>query len=287
MKSYDDRINEIQSNEVRIMREWNQYPLSLVVSHQNTPSHFNTYQNSYNHPKYSQQVIQEQELILQEQEEELQVNKGLEKVLLVEAQGNAYQADDLDAYDSECDDITTAKVALMANLSHYDSDVLSENEVTSDSNIIPYSQYLIKTQNAAVQDTNSSAQQDAMILSMFKQLSNQVTNCNKVNKDNLIANESLSAELERYKERIRPIVYDGSVITKETNVISIANSEETLMLEEESRYKMLLKQNFGKHFVLQQEMSDEQAFQLQTSHLNTDQSASSPVKIKAPQELPK
>nr|GEU43613.1 hypothetical protein [Tanacetum cinerariifolium] len=37
-----------------------------------------------------------------------------------------YQADDLDAYDSVCDDITTAKVALMANLSCYGSDVLSE-----------------------------------------------------------------------------------------------------------------------------------------------------------------
>nr|GEV05483.1 retrovirus-related Pol polyprotein from transposon TNT 1-94 [Tanacetum cinerariifolium] len=31
----------------------------------------------------------------------------------------AYQADDLYAYDSDCDEINTAKVALMANLSHY------------------------------------------------------------------------------------------------------------------------------------------------------------------------
>ncbi|GKB24670.1 hypothetical protein Tco_0864071 [Tanacetum coccineum] len=50
---------------------------------------------------------------------------------------------------------------------------------------------------------------------------------------------------------------------------------------------MLLKQNFGKRFVPQQELSDEQAFRLQTSHPNTDQSASSPVKIEAPRELPK
>ncbi|GJZ14831.1 retrovirus-related pol polyprotein from transposon TNT 1-94 [Tanacetum coccineum] len=189
------------------------------------------------------------------------------KVLLVEAQGNAYQANDLDAYDSDYDDFSTAKAVLMANLSSYESDVLSE-------------------------DTNSSAQKDAIILSVFEQLSNQVTNCNKVNKDNLIANESLSAELERYKE---------------TNVISIADSEETLMLEEESRSKMLLKQSdpmvlenkvntkpinyvelnrlsedFGKRFVPQRELTDEQAL-----HPNTDQSASSPVKIEAPRELPK
>nr|GEY00922.1 protein PAF1 homolog [Tanacetum cinerariifolium] len=38
----------------------------------------------------------------------------------------AYQADDLDAYDSDCDKINSAKVALMENLSHYGSDDLAE-----------------------------------------------------------------------------------------------------------------------------------------------------------------
>nr|GEU49251.1 hypothetical protein [Tanacetum cinerariifolium] len=363
-----------------------------------------------------------------------------EKVLLVEAQGNAYQADDLDAYDYDYDDITTAKVALMANLSYYGSDVLSEvpysdktnndmlnqilqempyseqphlvNYPNSDSNIIPYSQYLLETQNSSVEDINSYAQQDAMILSVFEQLSEQGTNCNKVNKDNLIVNESLYDELERYKEwvrlleerrnvdlgtrekliindiirdknaqfadfekkinslkqtlseqlkekesltktfnvfknefkeneaknidneitlekkvkelenivykmgqstlTIRPMLYDGTIIAKETNVISIVDSEETLMLEEESRSKMLLKQSdpmvlekkinikpvnyaflnqlsidFGKRFVPQQELSAEQAFWFQMSNLSTDSSDASPVKVDVSSELPK
>nr|GEZ91592.1 hypothetical protein [Tanacetum cinerariifolium] len=38
----------------------------------------------------------------------------------------AYQVDDLDAYDSDCDELNTAKVALMANLSHYVLDALVE-----------------------------------------------------------------------------------------------------------------------------------------------------------------
>ncbi|GKB11788.1 hypothetical protein Tco_0845711, partial [Tanacetum coccineum] len=38
----------------------------------------------------------------------------------------AYQTDDLDAYDSDCDELNTAKVALMENLSHYGSDALAE-----------------------------------------------------------------------------------------------------------------------------------------------------------------
>ncbi|GKF37563.1 hypothetical protein Tco_0114321 [Tanacetum coccineum] len=82
-----------------------------------------------------------------------------------------YQANDLDAYDSDCDELNSAKVALMANLSHYSSDALSKvhnhdnvnnnminqavqvipsseqsnvvnhskTKITNDSNIIPYS----------------------------------------------------------------------------------------------------------------------------------------------------
>nr|GEU83097.1 reverse transcriptase domain-containing protein [Tanacetum cinerariifolium] len=40
----------------------------------------------------------------------------------------AYQADDLDAYDSDCDEINSTKIALMANLSHYGFDNLAEKE---------------------------------------------------------------------------------------------------------------------------------------------------------------
>ncbi|GKC50698.1 hypothetical protein Tco_1073443 [Tanacetum coccineum] len=94
----------------------------------------------------------------------------------------AYQADDLDADHSDCDELNTAKVSLMDNLSYCGSNVLvevhnpdnmdnnminqgvqvrpsseqssvvnhSETEITSDSNIIPYSQYVHETQQAAV-----------------------------------------------------------------------------------------------------------------------------------------
>ncbi|GKB44345.1 hypothetical protein Tco_0889287 [Tanacetum coccineum] len=46
----------------------------------------------------------------------------------------------------------------------------TDNEITSDSNIISYSQYLQETQQAAVQDTNLYAQQDSMILSVIEQI---------------------------------------------------------------------------------------------------------------------
>ncbi|GKD23973.1 retrovirus-related pol polyprotein from transposon TNT 1-94, partial [Tanacetum coccineum] len=71
----------------------------------------------------------------------------------------AYQADDLDPNDSDCDELNTAKVALMANLSHYGSDALAE--------------YVIESQQAAVRNSNSSTQQDVLILSVIKQMKTQ------------------------------------------------------------------------------------------------------------------
>ncbi|GJT09261.1 hypothetical protein Tco_0856303 [Tanacetum coccineum] len=85
-------------------------------------------------------------------------------------------------YDSDCDDLSTAQAVLMTNISNYGSNVISEdfeqspvmdftdNEISSDSNIIPYSQYLQETQQATVQDTNLQAQQDSMILSVIEQI---------------------------------------------------------------------------------------------------------------------
>ncbi|GJR20145.1 hypothetical protein Tco_0968672 [Tanacetum coccineum] len=49
----------------------------------------------------------------------------------------------------------------------------TNNEISSDSNIIPYSQYFQETQQATVQDTNLQAQQDSMILSVIEQISRE------------------------------------------------------------------------------------------------------------------
>ncbi|GJR85675.1 hypothetical protein Tco_0209686 [Tanacetum coccineum] len=81
----------------------------------------------------------------------------------------------------------------------------TDNEISSDSNIIPYSQYFQETQQATVQDTNLQAQQDLMILSVIEQMSeqmiNHVNNYEKANKEQ--KNESITVELERYKERVK------------------------------------------------------------------------------------
>ncbi|GJY83398.1 hypothetical protein Tco_0496774 [Tanacetum coccineum] len=142
-----------------------------------------------------------------------------------------FQSDGIDLYDSDCDEVPTAQASFMANLSSCDSDVLSEvsysdsypndmvnqdvqemqyseqthivdfpdNEIHSDSNIIPYSQYLQETQNAGIQDTNSSAPNDLLVLSLVEQMTNHVAHLDTENQTNKMVNESLTIELERYK----------------------------------------------------------------------------------------
>ncbi|GKC96767.1 hypothetical protein Tco_1162209 [Tanacetum coccineum] len=68
--------------------------------------------------------------------------------------------------------------------------------------MISYEQYLKETKTTVVQDTSSSAQQDAMIMSVIEEMTNQVAKFNEVDKQNKIINESSTAELERYKKQI-------------------------------------------------------------------------------------
>ncbi|GKB52771.1 integrase, catalytic region, zinc finger, CCHC-type containing protein, partial [Tanacetum coccineum] len=173
-----------------------------------------------------------------------------------------YQADDLDAYDSYCDKLNTAKIALMANLAHYGSDALVEvnnqdnmdnnminqvvqvmpsseqssvvnqleTKITSDNNIISYSQYVIESQQAVVHNSNYSAQQDALILSVIEQLKSQVINCTKINLNNKCVNDTLTAELERYKEQVK-VLKEGQNGDLKSNDIFSDSSEQSIEID--------------------------------------------------------
>ncbi|GJY53871.1 hypothetical protein Tco_0445535 [Tanacetum coccineum] len=104
---------------------------------------------------------------------------------------------------------------------------------------------------------------------MSEQMSNHVTKWDKVNQETKTVNESLTAEPERYKERVKTFeqrlnvdlssreklidsqmddmirnrnkaqrikstLYDGNVISKKHDMISVVDEKETLILEEES-----------------------------------------------------
>nr|GEW73304.1 hypothetical protein [Tanacetum cinerariifolium] len=205
----------------------------------------------------------------------------------------AYQADDLDAYDSDSDELNTAKVALMVNLSHYGSDALAESnvvnqsktEITNDSNIIPYSQYVIESQH-------------------------------KINLDNKTINDTLTAELERYKEQVKVLKEGQNVVVKSRDKFSDSNEQnaeidrlkQTIseqLQEKESLMKTVtvLKNNFKKEESrnIDREISLEKKIKhmdnivykrdqsAQTNSINSSDPNPSkrPTKVDVPKELPK
>nr|GEU99664.1 hypothetical protein [Tanacetum cinerariifolium] len=309
-----------------------------------------------------------------------------DKVLLVQAQANGQvlHGRSRDSRDSKL------IIALMGNLSHYGSDNLaevhnqdnmtnnvidqdvqaistseqsnilnqSETKITSDSNIIWYSQYMNESQYTTVQNSSFLTQQDDLILSVIEQLKTQVVNCTKINQDNKNVNEILTVKLERYKDQVRilkernnvdkasescaqsleidnlkhtlfkhlkekepleqmvthlkndfqkeesrnidrelalekqaqqlePKLYNGSVIHK-TDAIMIRDSEETLMLKDDSRSKMLQKQKDPLMFEKKTKLSAEQAFWSQNL-VNSEEPnlSTSTTIVEVPKELPK
>nr|GEW05530.1 retrovirus-related Pol polyprotein from transposon TNT 1-94 [Tanacetum cinerariifolium] len=153
----------------------------------------------------------------------------------------AYQADDLDAYDSDCDEINSAKIALMANLSHYGSDNLAEvhNQDNVTSNVIDQDVHAIST-----------SEQSNIMNQSETEITNDFVNCTKINRDNKNVNEILIAELERYKDQkkeSRNIDRELALEKQKTDAIVIRNSEETLMLKdtELSAEQAFWSQNFG------------------------------------------
>ncbi|GJS23215.1 reverse transcriptase domain-containing protein [Tanacetum coccineum] len=168
--------------------------------------------------------------ILHEEELEFLADPGGKNFLRKKSQATqmvithnaAYQADDLDAYDSDCDELNTAKVALMANLSHYGSDTLAEvhNHDNVDNNMINQAVQVMPSSEQSNVNSNSSAQQDALILSVIEQLKTQVANCTKINLENKSVNDTLTAELERYKEQVKVLNEGQNVDLKNNDNIS-------------------------------------------------------------------
>ncbi|GKF41597.1 hypothetical protein Tco_0124939, partial [Tanacetum coccineum] len=73
---------------------------------------------------------------------------------------------------------------------------------------------------AVVQNSNSSAQQDELILSVIEQLKSQVINCTKINLDNKSVNDTLTAELKRYKKQVKVLKEGQNVEVKsQDNVV--------------------------------------------------------------------
>ncbi|GJR35311.1 retrovirus-related pol polyprotein from transposon TNT 1-94 [Tanacetum coccineum] len=85
---------------------------------------------------------------------------------------------------------------------------------------LPQTLISYSSSQAAVQNSNSSTQKDALILSVIEQLKTQVANCTKINLENKNVNDTLTAELERYKEQVKVLNEGQNVDFKKKDNVS-------------------------------------------------------------------
>ncbi|GJS60952.1 hypothetical protein Tco_0655736 [Tanacetum coccineum] len=131
---------------------------------------------------------------------------------------NVFQADDCEAFDSDVDEAPTAQNMFMANLSSADPDAVCKHhevhemhddvqpnyvvdsyaDYTSDSNIIPYDQYIKDNAVPVVQSNVSSIPNDAYMM-MLNNIYEPSAKCVSVT----VIDNSLTAELATYKEQVK------------------------------------------------------------------------------------
>ncbi|GKA04952.1 retrovirus-related pol polyprotein from transposon TNT 1-94 [Tanacetum coccineum] len=154
---------------------------------------------------------------------------------IVITHNDAYQADKLDAYDSDCDELNTAKVALMENLSHYGFDALAKinlgiNKSVNDTLTTELERYkkqvkvLKEGQNVDLRSNDNASDTSAQSV--------EIDRLKQTLSKNLKEKESL---MQIKDQQLEPKLYDGNVI-KNTSAIVIPDSEETLILAEESHF---------------------------------------------------
>ncbi|GJS32010.1 ribonuclease H-like domain-containing protein, partial [Tanacetum coccineum] len=148
-----------------------------------------------------------------------------DKMILAQAQEArvVFNEEQEDFLDDKCDDEATTNAIFMVNLPHvgslnddtvapcYDSDTLSVlyDELTSNNNVISYTDYMLTIGDYADNYVPPPIQKNDMMLSVIEQMKSQVETCNKVNQEAKSVNESLTSKLERYKDRVGVLKYAG------------------------------------------------------------------------------
>ncbi|GJR13615.1 hypothetical protein Tco_0796267 [Tanacetum coccineum] len=131
---------------------------------------------------------------------------------------NVFQADDCDAFDSDVDEAPMAQTMFIANLSSADPvydeaehemhDDVQPNHVveshadyTSNGNMIPYDQYIKDNAVPVVQSNVSSVTNDAYMMIYNDMCEPHAQSVSKTTW-NVVVDNSLTAELETYKEQV-------------------------------------------------------------------------------------
>nr|GEW11568.1 hypothetical protein [Tanacetum cinerariifolium] len=142
-KEFNFSCKELQRNRKESSQQYssNQSSTPLSITHPSNDYQSSVHHNAYSPPSSIPQIAYAPTVNQQQQQLEFSsLDSGLTVLVFKQdpgiAEGQAtqtvithnvsYQADDLDAYNSDYDELNIAKVALMVNLSHYGSDALAE-----------------------------------------------------------------------------------------------------------------------------------------------------------------
>nr|GEX15602.1 retrovirus-related Pol polyprotein from transposon TNT 1-94 [Tanacetum cinerariifolium] len=194
-----------------------------------------------------------------------------------ESLNSAFQTKDLNAYDSDCDDLSSAKAVLMVNLSSCDPEVLSEEIDTLKetlSNHVKEKEYLSKTLTVFKIDSKEKESKyidkEIVLEKQNKELENIICKMYRsmqamhmLMKQQVFYDDTHKQALGyqnpfhlKKDQRIQPTLYDGSVIAKEHAVIYVIVGDEILILEKETAVD---------HYSV-----DKNAFEIQIKHLSID-----------------
>nr|GEU78685.1 hypothetical protein [Tanacetum cinerariifolium] len=339
--------HEFNANEVRLMHERNSDPLALVATYQMTQQHATINDGRVTlQPVHGRKIYfatgtsrtytlaasgsnsgKQMTIICYNCKGKWHMSKQCtkpkrqrddswfkDKVLVVQAQANGQILHEEEL--AFLADPGIPKVALMANLSHYGSDTLTEvhNPDNVDNRIINQG---VQNHNRLLFRIQKHLHNKMLLLSVIEQLKSQVINCTKINLDNKSANYSLTVELERYKEQVKVLKEGQNVDLKsKDNVLDSCeqskkesrNIDREIALEKKIKQldnivfkrdqsaqtvHMLMKPQFFYDHTTKQALGFQNPFYLKKAQklkpkLYDDPSPSCrPTKVEVPKELPK
>ncbi|GJX25604.1 hypothetical protein Tco_0231900 [Tanacetum coccineum] len=111
-------------------------------------------------------------------------------------------------YDTYHDsDVLNSNIQELGYIENIISNNESYDELTSNNNVISYTDYMLTIGNDEDNYVPPPIQKNDIMLSVIEQMKSQVDKCNMVNQESKSKNESLTSELERYKDIVRVLEY--------------------------------------------------------------------------------
>ncbi|GKB52168.1 retrovirus-related pol polyprotein from transposon TNT 1-94 [Tanacetum coccineum] len=112
-------------------------------------------------------------------------------------------------YDTYHDsDVLNSNIQELGYIENIISNNDSYDELKGNRGVISYTGYMLTIENDEDNYVPPPVQKNDMILYVIEQMKSQVEKCNKVNQDAKSMNESLTIELERYKDRVRVLEFE-------------------------------------------------------------------------------